>query len=83
MILRHRDGFLRVVWGPIYRLGRAFLRNPRWVWDAADILGGAAFCPPQFLRARTTPLPEPALRPHDLVAVMRSISQFSDPSGRP
>jgi len=38
-------------------LGRAFLRNPRWVWDAADILGGEAFCPPQYLRGRTTPLP--------------------------
>jgi AcrR family transcriptional regulator len=34
-------------------------------------------------RSDTTPLPEPALRPHDLVAVMRSISQFSDPSGQP
>ena len=34
-------------------------------------------------RSGTTPLPEPALRPHDLVAVMRSISQFSDPSGQP
>ncbi len=41
-------------------LGRAFLRNPRWVWDAADALGGEAFCPPQFLRGRTTPLPQPA-----------------------
>ena len=41
-------------------LGRAFLRNPRWVWDAADILGGEAFCPPQFLRGRTTPLPRHA-----------------------
>jgi NADPH2 dehydrogenase len=39
-------------------LGRGFLRNPRWVWDAADMLGGAeVFCPPQYLRARTTPLP--------------------------
>lgn len=28
-------------------------------------------------RSGTTPLPEPALRPHDLVSVMRSISQFS------
>ncbi|MBI3516417.1 MAG: oxidoreductase, partial [Proteobacteria bacterium] len=43
-------------------LGRAFLRNPRWVWDAADALGGEAFCPPQFLRGRTTPLPQPAAR---------------------
>ena len=34
-------------------------------------------------RSGTTPLPEPALRPHDLVAVMRSISQFSNPSGQP
>jgi len=34
-------------------------------------------------RSGTTPLPEPALRPHDLVAVMRSISQFSDPSRQP
>ena len=35
-------------------LGRAFLRNPRWVWDAADALGGEVFCPPQYLRGRTT-----------------------------
>ena len=34
-------------------------------------------------RSGTTPLPQPALRPHDLVAVMRSISQFSDPSRQP
>jgi 2,4-dienoyl-CoA reductase-like NADH-dependent reductase (Old Yellow Enzyme family) len=33
-------------------LARAFLRNPRWVWDAADALGGEAFCPPQYLRGR-------------------------------
>src|SRR5271154_3903044 len=33
-------------------LGRAFLRNPRWVWDAADALGGETFCPPQYLRGR-------------------------------
>lgn len=33
-------------------LGRAFLRNPRWVWDAADALDGKAFCPPQYLRGR-------------------------------
>jgi NADPH2 dehydrogenase len=44
-------------------LGRAFLRNPRWVWDAADALGGAdAFCPPQYLRGRPTKLGPVAAR---------------------
>lgn len=33
-------------------LARAFLRNPRWVWDAADELGAEAFCPPQYARGR-------------------------------
>jgi 2,4-dienoyl-CoA reductase-like NADH-dependent reductase (Old Yellow Enzyme family) len=35
-------------------LARGFLRNPRWTWDAADALGGDAFVPNQYLRARTT-----------------------------
>jgi 2,4-dienoyl-CoA reductase-like NADH-dependent reductase (Old Yellow Enzyme family) len=35
-------------------LARGFLRNPRWTWDAADALGGDAFVPSQYLRARTT-----------------------------
>ncbi len=34
-------------------------------------------------RAGTTPLPEPALRPDEMVAVMRSIPQRPDPVGRP
>lgn len=38
-------------------LARALLRNPRWVWDAADELGGEAFCPPQYLRGRNLPSP--------------------------
>ena len=33
-------------------LARAFLRNPRWAWDAADALGAETFCPPQYARAR-------------------------------
>jgi 2,4-dienoyl-CoA reductase-like NADH-dependent reductase (Old Yellow Enzyme family) len=33
-------------------LARAFLRNPRWVWDAADELGAEVFCPPQYVRGR-------------------------------
>ncbi len=33
-------------------LARAFLRNPRWVWDAADELGAEVFCPPQYARGR-------------------------------
>jgi 2,4-dienoyl-CoA reductase-like NADH-dependent reductase (Old Yellow Enzyme family) len=33
-------------------LARGFLRNPRWAWDAADELGGQAFCPPEYLRGR-------------------------------
>jgi 2,4-dienoyl-CoA reductase-like NADH-dependent reductase (Old Yellow Enzyme family) len=43
-------------------LARAFLRNPRWVWDAADALGVAAgerpFVPPQYLRGRTAGAPK-------------------------
>ena len=35
-------------------LARGFLRNPRWTWDAADVLGGQAFCPPQYQRGRAT-----------------------------
>jgi 2,4-dienoyl-CoA reductase-like NADH-dependent reductase (Old Yellow Enzyme family) len=42
-------------------LARAFLRNPRWVWDAADALGVEAgalpFVPNQYLRGRTPGLP--------------------------
>lgn len=34
-------------------LARAFLRNPRWVWDAADELGAETFCPPQYARGRS------------------------------
>ena len=37
-------------------LARAFLRDPRWVWTAADLLGGEAFVPNQYARARKTPL---------------------------
>ncbi len=33
-------------------LARAFIRNPRWVWDAADQLGGEPFVPPEYLRGR-------------------------------
>lgn len=33
-------------------LARAFLRNPRWTWDAADVLGGQPFVPNQYLRGR-------------------------------
>jgi AcrR family transcriptional regulator len=33
-------------------------------------------------RAGTTPLPEPALRPDEMVTVMRSIPQRPDPAGR-
>jgi AcrR family transcriptional regulator len=34
-------------------------------------------------RSSTTPLPEPALRPHQMVQVMRSLPQRPDPAGRP
>lgn len=33
-------------------LARGFLDDPRWGWHAADHLGGQAFCPPQYRRAR-------------------------------
>jgi NADPH2 dehydrogenase len=35
-------------------LARGFLRNPRWVWDASDALGGESFVPRQYARARKT-----------------------------
>jgi 2,4-dienoyl-CoA reductase-like NADH-dependent reductase (Old Yellow Enzyme family) len=38
-------------------LARAFLRDPRWVWTAADLLGAESFVPNQYARARQTPLP--------------------------
>ncbi len=33
-------------------LARAFLDDPRWAWHAADALGAAVACPPQYRRAR-------------------------------
>jgi 2,4-dienoyl-CoA reductase-like NADH-dependent reductase (Old Yellow Enzyme family) len=33
-------------------LARGFLRKPRFVWDAADALGGESFVPNQYLRGR-------------------------------
>ncbi|HTX56487.1 MAG TPA: NADH:flavin oxidoreductase/NADH oxidase [Candidatus Acidoferrales bacterium] len=33
-------------------LARAFIRNPNWVWDAADDLGGESFVPPEYQRGR-------------------------------
>lgn len=38
-------------------LARGFLRSPRWTWDAADRLGGEAFVPNQYQRARKTLVP--------------------------
>jgi 2,4-dienoyl-CoA reductase-like NADH-dependent reductase (Old Yellow Enzyme family) len=35
-------------------LARGFIRNPRWVWDAADELGAASFVPPEYQRGRKT-----------------------------
>jgi hypothetical protein len=34
-------------------------------------------------RDDTTPLPEPALQPHQMLLVMRSIPERPDPAGRP
>jgi 2,4-dienoyl-CoA reductase-like NADH-dependent reductase (Old Yellow Enzyme family) len=33
-------------------MARAFIRNPNWVWDAADQLGAESFVPPEYQRAR-------------------------------
>ena len=33
-------------------LAREFLRNPRWVWQAAQQLGGSSSVPPQYLRSQ-------------------------------
>jgi len=35
-------------------LARGFIRNPNWVWDAADELGAESFVPPEYERARKT-----------------------------
>ncbi len=35
-------------------LARGFIRNPNWVWDAADQLGAESFVPPQYQRGRKT-----------------------------
>ncbi|MGA7747553.1 MAG: NADH:flavin oxidoreductase/NADH oxidase [Candidatus Aquilonibacter sp.] len=35
-------------------LARGFIRNPRWVWDAADALGAESFVPPEYQRGRKT-----------------------------
>lgn len=41
-------------------LARGFLRDPRWVWDAADALDAQAFVPDQYQRARHTHVGRPA-----------------------
>jgi 2,4-dienoyl-CoA reductase-like NADH-dependent reductase (Old Yellow Enzyme family) len=35
-------------------MARAFIRNPNWVWDAADQLGAESFVPPEYQRGRKT-----------------------------
>lgn len=35
-------------------LARGFIRNPNWVWDAADALGAESFVPPEYQRGRKT-----------------------------
>jgi 2,4-dienoyl-CoA reductase-like NADH-dependent reductase (Old Yellow Enzyme family) len=46
-------------------LARAFLDDPRWSWHAADALGAAVACPPQYRRSRPDLWPGFALaRPH-------------------
>jgi 2,4-dienoyl-CoA reductase-like NADH-dependent reductase (Old Yellow Enzyme family) len=36
-------------------LARGMIRNPSWVWDAVDQLGGESFVPNQYLRGRGAP----------------------------
>jgi 2,4-dienoyl-CoA reductase-like NADH-dependent reductase (Old Yellow Enzyme family) len=42
-------------------MARAFLDNPRWVWHAAEALGGDAYYPRQYERARRSAWPGAAL----------------------
>jgi 2,4-dienoyl-CoA reductase-like NADH-dependent reductase (Old Yellow Enzyme family) len=35
-------------------IARGFIRNPRWVWDAADALGAESFVPNEYQRGRKT-----------------------------
>ena len=42
-------------------LARAFLDDPRWVWHAAESLGGSAYYPPQYARASRSAWPGAAL----------------------
>ena len=48
------DAIIREGRADLVAMARAFLRNPRWPWDAADALDGETFCPPQYARARQT-----------------------------
>jgi 2,4-dienoyl-CoA reductase-like NADH-dependent reductase (Old Yellow Enzyme family) len=46
-------------------MARAFLDDPRWVWHAAETLGGTASYPPQYARARADIWPGAKIaRPH-------------------
>jgi 2,4-dienoyl-CoA reductase-like NADH-dependent reductase (Old Yellow Enzyme family) len=61
---REAERILREGDADMIALARGFIRDPRWVWDAADLLGSEAFVPPQYLRGRHAarpPLPEPAV----------------------
>ncbi|MDH2910133.1 MAG: NADH:flavin oxidoreductase/NADH oxidase [Candidatus Eremiobacteraeota bacterium] len=41
-------------------LARGFLRDPRWLWNAVDRLGGESFVPPQYARGRQSAIPKPS-----------------------
>ena len=55
----HADRIVREGDADFVALARGFLRDPRWVWNAADSLGGASFVPPQYQRGRQIAIPKP------------------------
>jgi len=46
------EGILAAGDADLIAMARAFLDNPRWVWHAAEALGGKAPYPPQYVRSR-------------------------------
>ena len=47
------ESILRSGQADMVALAREFLRNPRWTWEAAEILNGKSSVPSQYLRAQT------------------------------
>ncbi len=51
---KHAEAVLRSGQADMISIGRGMLCNPRWAWQAADILGDNADYAPQYMRASTS-----------------------------